>query len=71
MGAREAVAGRVSRGKEEGGQGLLTMQPPGRGQDHAVASPRTAGGTRSSGPEGSRGLIGGLATPARQVLPTA
>lgn len=32
MGAHEAVAGRVSRGKEEGGQGLFTMQAPGKGR---------------------------------------
>lgn len=70
--ASEAMAGRASRGKKEGSQGLFRYSAPKEGLGHSVAAPGTSEGTPSIGSEGSQGLgQGGLAAPAAQVLPTA
>lgn len=70
-GAHEAVAARVSRGKEEGGQGLLPTPPPGMGRTALQLPHGLLGAPPPVVLKAPRAQEGGLAAPARQVLPTA
>lgn len=70
MGAREVGAGRVSRGRKRVARVSSLRSPQGEAGPHC-SFPADCWGHPLQCPEGSRGPVGGLAAPARQVLPTA